>query len=186
MEKINVHYETRPLYEVLQKYGEGTYKPVISQEKIHYRWSLNQILNLVNSVARNFPIGLITLNDTDNSVYIADGYHRIYTLYQLLHADSDVVVPQVFYNMMTDCFFIGSESCHNPETVPLRKIYDTFSLIEIKEWAKSRYFANEEFAKRCLSNLDHINSAFQSYQVPIAFMSCSEKDMERFMANLFS
>ncbi len=145
-------------------------------------WSNLQALQLVDSIANNYPIGSLLLWKTSTQLqaernigdfklpqtaeltptnYVLDGQQRLTVIYSCLGAAVKSDGFSAGYSLGEEKFVEMPET-HSLDIFPLRLIYVTSSLLDFRTALKS-HPNGEELQKR----LDTIIQVFTNYKIPI-------------------
>ena len=145
-------------------------------------WSEGQALQLIDSIAHNYPIGSVLLWKTATKLeaernigdfklpdtadltptnYVLDGQQRLTVIYSCLGAPQTETGFKAGYNLLEQRFVELEESYHI-HIFPLRLLYVTSSLLDFRTALKS-HPQGEDLQKR----LDLLIQVFMNYKVPV-------------------
>lgn len=145
-------------------------------------WSDAQAVELIDSIAHNYPIGSVLLWKTGTKLeaernigdfklpdtaeltptnYVLDGQQRLTVIYSCLGAPATESGFTAGYDLVTERFLELPET-HQVHIFPLRLLYVTSSLLDFRTALKS-HPRGEELQKR----LDLLIQIFTNYKVPV-------------------
>lgn len=154
----------------------------IPQFQRKFVWKEQQAIDLLDSIANNYPVGSLLLwktsvklaiernigdfklpetDDLTPTDYVLDGQQRITVIYSCLGAPENEEGFAAAYDLANGAF-IQKPSQHNPLIFPLRWMFDTTRMLDFRTGLKS--YPEQQ---RYQDQLDDIITAFTSYRIPI-------------------
>jgi Protein of unknown function DUF262 len=158
-------------------------------------WRRSQMLDLLDSIRRQYPIGSLLTWETEDPIaalpmigpvavptpeggaapaFVLDGHQRLSTLAGALietsgadlGEDSDPGRWRIAYNARDQKFeHVAAESTMAPYQFPLTKLMDTLSFLE--ECQRVLNSAGPEDGRRYVANLQEVARRFQNYRIPV-------------------
>lgn len=154
----------------------------IPQFQRKFVWKEQQALDLLDSIANNYPIGSLLLwrtstklaternigdfklpetDDLTPTDYVLDGQQRITVIYSCLGAPDNEEGFAVVYDLDSNQF-LPAPLEHNPKMFPLRWLYETTKMLNFRTSLQS--FPKHEGYQ---ATLDTLISAFTNYKIPV-------------------
>ena len=154
----------------------------IPQFQRKFVWKEQQALDLLDSIANNYPIGSLLLwrtstklaternigdfklpetDDLTPTDYVLDGQQRITVVYSCLGAPDNEEGFSVVYDL-DNHQFLPAPSEHNPKMFPLRWLYETTKMLNFRTSLQS-FPKHEDYQ----ATLDTLISAFTNYKIPV-------------------
>lgn len=155
----------------------------IPQFQRKFVWKDEQALELLDSVAKGYPIGSILLWKTIDKLnaardigifqlpstdeitptnYVLDGQQRLTVIYSCLGAPENAPGYLAGYDLANEVFIELKPNFSKPEVFPLRKIFNTTSLLNYRTSLLSL-----SDAPSLQERLDNLISAFSQYKLPV-------------------
>lgn len=155
----------------------------IPQFQRKFVWKDVQALEFLDSVANRYPIGSILLwktidklnaernignfflpetDDLTPTDYVLDGQQRMTVIYSCLGADESDGGFAAGYDLRNECFIEIGTAQIPPQIFPLRKLFNTTSLLNYRTGLLVQDNANE-----LQDRLDDLISAFTEYRLPV-------------------
>ncbi len=169
------------LRDLISSVDKGEIK--VPQFQRPFVWRQDKALRLLDSIAKNYPLGSLllwkttdklavernigdfTLPDTDDlspTDYVLDGQQRLTVIYAALGASSASSGFAATYDLIRQEFFATDESHHSVHQFPMRLLYRTTDLLNFRTALQSHPRSSELQA-----HLDEIVGVFSSYKVPV-------------------
>ena len=166
---------------LLEEIKEGRIK--IPKFQRPWVWTDKQALNLLDSVARSYPIGSLLIWRTSTKLkterqfgdfvlpetpdlvptdYVLDGQQRLTVIYSCLGADSHDPGFSAAYDLQTEQFVRTQDLPAALHIFPLRKLLRTTDLLDFRTALQ----AHPQHAV-LQSKLDQLVKAFTQYKVPV-------------------
>lgn len=154
----------------------------IPQFQRKFVWKAKQALDLLDSIASNYPIGSLLLWKTKDKLavernigdfklpetddltptdYVLDGQQRITVIYSCIGAPESEPGFAAAYDLEHEKF-VPSPEQHDPKVFPLRWAFEMTKMLDFRTSLRS-YPQHQLYAER----LDAVISAFNSYKLPI-------------------
>ncbi len=154
----------------------------IPQFQRKFVWKEQQAIELIDSIANNYPIGSLLLwrtptklaternignfklpetDDLTPTDYVLDGQQRITVIYSCLGAPDSEEGFAVAYDLDSRQF-VPAPLQHNPILFPLRWLYETTKMLNFRTSLQS-FPKHEEYQ----ASLDTLISAFTNYKIPV-------------------
>lgn len=154
----------------------------IPQFQRKFVWKVDQALQLLDSILNGYPIGSLLLWRTQEKLeaardlgefklpltdeitptnYVLDGQQRLTVIYSCLGAPESMPGYEAGYNLREETF-VQLEKCSSPEVFPLRKTFNTTSLLNYRASLQGMPDAADLQAR-----LDSVIAAFQQYKIPV-------------------
>lgn len=154
----------------------------IPQFQRKFVWKEQQALDLLDSIANNYPIGSLLLwrtstklaternigdfklpetDDLTPTDYVLDGQQRITVVYSCLGAPDGEAGFAVAYDLEKEVF-LPKPTEHDPRLFPLRWLYETTKMLDFRTGLKS-FPKHEQYQ----DTLDTLISAFTNYKIPV-------------------
>jgi len=145
-------------------------------------WKDEQALNLLDSLANNYPVGslllwktrdklraersigafaLPTTDDLSPTDYVLDGQQRLTVIYSCLGAKEDDMGFAVVYDLEKECFMPMPDVVKLTQ-FPLRKLFNTTQLLNFRSAIQTLHNGDELQVR-----LDALISAFIEYRLPV-------------------
>ncbi len=155
----------------------------IPQFQRKFVWKDEQALDLLDSVANGYPIGSILLWKTKDKLhaardigifqlpktddltptnYVLDGQQRLTVIYSCLGAPEDAPGYRAGYDLTEDTFVELKAGDAKPDIFPLRKLFNTTSLLNFRTSLLT--FPNAPLLQK---RLDDLIAAFTQYKLPV-------------------
>lgn len=155
----------------------------IPQFQRKFVWKDEQALDLLDSVANGYPIGSILLwktkdklhaardigvfqlpktDDLSPTSYVLDGQQRLTVIYSCLGAPEDAPGYKAGYDLSTGTFVEIKQGAVKPDLFPLRKLFNTTSLLNYRTSLLSL-----QDAPVLQERLDELIAAFTHYKLPV-------------------
>src|SRR5687768_10249915 len=155
----------------------------IPQFQRPFVWKDDQALNLLDSIASNYPIGSLLLWKTKSKLaternigdfqlpktddltptnYVLDGQQRLTVIYSCLGAPEDAPGYRAGYDLSEDAFIEIKAGFTNPNVFPLRKLFNTTSLLNFRT-----SLLTLPGATVLQQRLDDLIAAFTQYKLPV-------------------
>ncbi|WP_447965152.1 GmrSD restriction endonuclease domain-containing protein [Nitrospira sp. Ecomares 2.1] len=155
----------------------------IPQFQRKFVWKDDQALDLLDSVANRYPIGSVLLWKTVEKLnaardigsfrlpttdeitptnYVLDGQQRLTVMYSCLGASESEGGYTAAYDLVNEIFIEIKGPISRPEIFPLRKMFNTTSLLNYRT-----SLLNLPNAAILQERLDDIISAFTQYKLPV-------------------
>lgn len=155
----------------------------IPQFQRKFVWKDDQALDLLDSVANGYPIGSILLWKTKDKLhaardigvfqlpktddltptnYVLDGQQRLTVIYSCLGAPEDASGYKAGYDLTTDAFVEIKAGVAKPDVFPLRKLFNTTSLLNFRTSLLT--LPNAAVLQQ---RLDDLIAAFTQYKLPV-------------------
>lgn len=155
----------------------------IPQFQRKFVWKDNQAIDLLDSVANGYPIGSILLwktkeklhaardigvfqlpktDDLTPTSYVLDGQQRLTVIYSCLGAPEDAPGYKAGYDLSRDTFVELKAGAAKPDIFPLRKLFNTTSLLNFRTSLLS--LPNASLLQK---RLDDLIAAFTQYKLPV-------------------
>jgi hypothetical protein len=191
----DVNSDDIKLDKIIQKIEMGLIKIPPFQRK--FVWSQNQILELLDSIFNNYPIGSLLLWNTKEDLpstrniggfklplrekefpvdYVLDGQQRLTSIYGCLCQNTDQEVTDyspnpdlfnVYFDLCQKKFLTYSVNSGESITIPVRLLFDNSKFV--KEIMK--YSTDTEL----IDTATNLQSVFQNYEIPIVTVKGREK-----------
>jgi hypothetical protein len=160
-----------------------------------FEWKQQQIIELLESVYRGFPIGSLLLWKVDRQIlkleaphevafpvvqeryplcYILDGMQRLSTLYGVCNYAGDAHAESLF-NVLFD--LRGQIFCHyeenqiNPTLLPMSALFSPKELLQVQRW-----LADLPDGNQLIDRSIELHAIFQEYLVPT--VTIADRDLE--------
>lgn len=155
----------------------------IPQFQRKFVWKDDQALDLLDSVANGYPIGSVLLWKTKDKLhaardigvfqlpktddltptnYVLDGQQRLTVIYSCLGAPEDAPGYRAGYNLTEDKFVELKPGASPPDIFPLRKLFNTTSLLNFRTSLLT--LPNAPVLQQ---RLDDLIAAFTQYKLPV-------------------
>jgi hypothetical protein len=155
----------------------------IPQFQRKFVWKDHQALDLLDSVANGYPIGSILLWKTKDKLhaardigvfqlpktddltptnYVLDGQQRLTVIYSCLGAPEDGPGYKAGYDLSEDAFVEIKPGVAKPDVFPLRKLFNTTSLLNFRTSLLA--LPNAQLLQQ---RLDALIAAFTQYRLPV-------------------
>lgn len=155
----------------------------IPQFQRKFVWKDEQALDLLDSVANGYPIGSILLwktteklhaardigvfqlpktDDLTPTNYVLDGQQRLTVIYSCLGAPEDAPGYKAGYDLVEDAFIELKLGTGKPDVFPLRKLFNTTSLLNFRTSLLT--LPNASLLQK---KLDDLIAAFTQYKLPV-------------------
>lgn len=155
----------------------------IPQFQRKFVWKDGQALDLLDSVANGYPIGSVLLwktkdklhaardigvfqlpqtDDLTPTSYVLDGQQRLTVIYSCLGAPEGAEGYKAGYDLSAETFVELKSGLTKPEIFPLRKIFNTTSLLNFRTSLLS--LPNAQLLQQ---RLDEVIAAFTQYKLPV-------------------
>jgi hypothetical protein len=155
----------------------------IPQFQRKFVWKDDQALDLLDSVANGYPIGSILLWKTKDKLnaardigifqlpktddltptnYVLDGQQRLTVIYSCLGAPEDAPGYKAGYDLSEDTFVELKPGVTKPDIFPLRKLFNTTSLLNFRTSLLA--LPNAPLLQK---RLDDLIAAFTQYKLPV-------------------
>jgi uncharacterized protein with ParB-like and HNH nuclease domain len=154
-------------------------------------WKKKEIIDLLRSVYKGFPIGTfyfietsvknsnslqfvsavhaqVISNRNDYTFEIIDGTQRLKTLYYCLYSDS-ITKDSIFkvgFNLKTKEFFHQTSRKMNEYEIELTSVFSSDKYIE-----NQIRFSKESHSSKMLKEINDLYTAFRDYQVPVVTLT---------------
>jgi len=172
--------DTTFLKNIIDDVKKGEIK--IPQFQRKFVWKEQQALDLLDSIANNYPIGSLLLwrtqvklaternigdfrlpetDDLTPTDYVLDGQQRITVIYSCLGAPDTETGFAVVFDLQKNVFQPKPDQ-HNALSFPLRWLYETTKLLDFRTGLKT-YPDHETYQTR----LDALIAAFTNYKLPV-------------------
>lgn len=173
--------ETAYFNQLISEIKKGEVK--IPQFQRKFVWSDDQALELLDSVAKGYPIGSILLWKTIDKLhaardigvfqlpktdeitptsYVLDGQQRLTVIYSCLGAPENSPGYMAGYDLTVETFVEVKPGNTKPDVFPLRKLFNTTSLLNYR----TSLLALPD-ASTLQQRLDDLISAFTQYKLPV-------------------
>lgn len=157
-----------------------------------FRWDLEDILKLFDSVYRGYPIGDLLLWETERTegatasfgsvigapgtgrgFVIVDGQQRVTSLVSVLLGGETIEDKfRIYFDLESEAFVRARPSESNPDTwLPLTEVADT---IRFLRWLRSRSLPNE-----LVNAANQLVRALRDYRIPIYVVHTPDEDQIR-------
>lgn len=172
--------DTTFLKNLIEDIKKGEIKIPAFQRK--FVWKEQQALDLLDSIANNYPIGSLLLwrtpiklaternigdfklpetDDLTPTDYVLDGQQRITVIYSCLGAPDAEEGFAVAYDVDKEVFGLLPQ-VHDPKMFPMRWLYDTTKMLDFRTGLKS-YPKQAEYQQ----TLDTLINAVTNYKIPV-------------------
>ena len=175
---------------IFRKIRTGEYRvPPFQREFV---WNEKQVIELLESVYRGFPIGSILLwrvnekvfksgaqpntgfpaiKDNYPTSFVLDGVQRLSTLYGVFNRNEQVIDSRldVLFDLKKEEFFVRREHSAHPFAMPLSSVFVTKMFLD-----EQRRLATERNADLLLDRAVRLLGIFQEYMLPIVSISNSD------------
>lgn len=149
-------------------------------------WRIEQAINLLDSIANNYPMGSLLLWKTSDKLavernigdfrlpetddlsptdYVLDGQQRLTVIYAALGAEPADSGFDAIYDLMKQEFVTADDAQHALYQFPMRWMYRTTDLLNFRTALQAHPRATE-LQKR----LDELIHVFTSYQIPVVVL----------------
>jgi hypothetical protein len=185
--KANIASRLQTETPLLRDLITGLKKGEIKVPKFQRRfiWREDQALNLLDSIASNYPVGSLLLwktqgklaaerdigefslpktDDLTPTEYVLDGQQRLTVIYSCLGAPREEKGFQVAYDLISDTF-IRKPSTHQAHIFPLRLLYDTTQLLNFRVGLVSHPDGGA-----LQSRLDQLIEVLTNYRIPVVIL----------------
>jgi|26BtaG_2_1085354.scaffolds.fasta_scaffold04681_2 hypothetical protein len=168
---------------------EGSIKiPPFQREFV---WKQEQIIELLDSIVKDFPIGSILLWETIENLpakrdiggytlpeptedypinYVLDGQQRVTSIFSVFH---DICSPintdlfNIYYDIDNKVFLSSMDIAKKTKLLPLKLIFDNLKFIE--------FMRSEGLDKDEISEVATLQSLFQNYEIPTVTIKKKDK-----------
>ncbi|MCP3997240.1 MAG: DUF262 domain-containing protein [bacterium] len=188
-DSIQIKPEIVFIFELLKDIREGKIR--VPRFQRPYVWRRDQMLDLLDSIRKHYPIGSLLVWDTEskytstsrigpvkipppsgNASYVLDGHQRLSTLAgAFLHdgrdnieGDDDPGRWPIWYNLDEEYFEHLRPKTNQAWHFPLRKLLGTFDFLEECERLKKDGGAK---AQQYVERIKQLLEGFQSYKLPV-------------------
>jgi len=169
------------LLELITAVQRGEIK--VPQFQRPFVWRVEQAINLLDSIANNYPMGSLLLWRTNDKLavernigdfrlpetddltptdYVLDGQQRLTVIYAALGAEPEATGFEATYDLLKQEFITSEVTQHAMHQFPMRWLYRTTQLLNFRTALQSHPRAAELQVR-----LDEIVHVFTSYQVPV-------------------
>lgn len=190
VEPLQIKPEIVFIFELLKDIRGGKIR--IPRFQRPYVWRRDQMIDLLDSIRRHYPIGSLLIWDTEskyastsqigpvevppppagNASYVLDGHQRLSTLAgAFLHdgrkeveGDDDPGRWTIWYNLKEEYFEHLRPADKHPWYFPLRKLLDTFEFLDECERLKQE---GGPEAQMYVERIKQLLEGFQSYKMPV-------------------
>jgi hypothetical protein len=146
-------------------------------------WRTEQAINLLDSIANNYPMGSLLLWKTNDKLavernigdfrlpetddlsptdYVLDGQQRLTVIYAALGAEPDASGFEATYDLIKQEFVMPGETERGLHQFPMRWLYKTTELLNFRTALQAH-----PRAKELQVGLDNLVHVFTSYQLPV-------------------
>lgn len=177
------------VFDLVRQLKEGRVR--IPRFQRPFVWSDQQMIDLLDSINKQYPVGNLLTWKTDekvqslarigpvqldtklpgSSVYVIDGHQRLSTIAGALVSDDRIPTGEdadrwrIFYNASEDLFeHVPLASEVAPYHFPMTKLLDTFEFLEESQRVLS---ADPQNGRLYLERIQGVARAFQNYRVPV-------------------
>jgi hypothetical protein len=175
--------ETPDIASLVSAIDRGEIK--VPQFQRRFVWSEGDALDLLDSIANNYPIGSLLLWKTNDKLavdrnigefqlpetddltptdYVLDGQQRLTVIYSCLGADPKAEGFAASYNLVDEEFVATPNEAH-VHMFPLRLIYRTTDLLNFRTALQTH-----QDAASLQERLDHLVSVLTRYKVPVVIL----------------
>ena len=164
-------------------------------------WKQADLLSLLDSILRGFPIGSILVWDTEENIastdrigpvrissspggvvgYLIDGQQRVSTLLGTLRLTDDMddtvdnVDWRVYFNLDTQEFHRSPSEGTGPQHFPVRSLLNTAGFFEACRRIESE-ISDPDKGQRWLDEADRLANVFRDYQIPLIHIREADLD----------
>ncbi|MCI7631324.1 MAG: DUF262 domain-containing protein [Collinsella sp.] len=188
---MSIQPATEYLRQFVEKIESGIYAIPIFQR--NFVWKEEQVIDLMDSIYKGYPIGTILLwkpNEsyrgiskdilTDKRIehpkpeyYILDGRQRLTAFYGCISKKEDKAnIFKMYFNLRAKIFQYKKKS--EPYIVALSRVYDTFDLLELMQDISNSESISDPDKKEYIVTLKKLNAILQQYMTgEIKLDNCS-------------
>lgn len=154
-------------------------------------WKQEQIIDLLDSIFKDYPIGSILLWETKDNLpakrniggyllpepgedypinYVLDGQQRVtslFSVFQDMDNSQETQLFNIFYNITNRSFVSESDIDSNSKLLPLKLIFDNSKFIS--------FIQNENLNDSEIDEISKLQSLFQNYEIPTVTIKKKDK-----------
>lgn len=187
--------ELRPdivfVFDLMRQLVDGRIR--IPQFQRPFVWRPNQMLDLLDSIYKQYPIGSLLAWETDDDIvslesvgpirfdpketgsasYLLDGHQRLSTLAgalvgdanRAIDADEEAQIWRIYFNAEDKSFeHLPVGAMPQPYHFPMSKLLDTFEFLEASQRVLS---GDPERGRTYVARIQDVARAFQNYKIPV-------------------
>jgi len=176
--------KTQYLNDLINSVRNGEIK--VPQFQRPFVWRIEQAINLLDSIANNYPMGSLLLWKTNDKLavernigdfrlpetddlsptdYVLDGQQRLTVVYAALGAEPDDTGFEATYDLIKQEFVTANDIQHTLHQFPMRWLYRTTELLNFRTALQAHPRASDLQAR-----LDQLIHVFTSYQIPVVIL----------------